>query len=164
MRYMLQWMLATILVLPAGVQAKEWTWTSPDYVPCESIAVRGSFAVHAEPKLHVDRVTGHMLLDALTVWAQSDAFEKGTASISVVARVMEGGTPVRNVPLVPASRPAASRPPGPHETPALSLPESLQLLFAPGQKLVLDVSATVTRPEGSCTLGSTDKEFDPFAG
>jgi hypothetical protein len=144
-----------------GGGTKEWNWTSAQFAPCEGIGIGGSFAIHGIALVQ-DGADGSKEISSLVLHVSSAAFTKGSAAVSATASIIPKTGASKDVKLGRATKPAIEPKQIADEASPLYLPDNEKLVFPKGAKLRIVVSAAVKTDAGTCSLGSSKKEVDPF--
>jgi len=144
-----------------GGDTKEWNWTSAQFAPCQGIGIGGSFATHVTALVQ-DGPDGSREISSLVLRVSSAAFTKGSAGVTATASIAPKTGASREVKLGRPTKPAIEPKQIADEASPLYLPENEKLVFPKAAKLIIVVSATVRTNAGTCSLGSSKKEIDPF--
>jgi hypothetical protein len=144
-----------------GGDTKEWNWTSTQFAPCQGIGIGGTFATHVTALVQ-DSADGGKEISSLVLQVSSAAFTKGSAAVSATASIVPQSGTGRDVTLGRPTKPAIEPKPIADEAPPLYLPDNEKLVFPKAAKLKIAVSATVKTNAGTCSLGSSKKEINPF--
>lgn len=141
----------------SAAEDKKFEWLSPRYTACEGVGLAGTFTTHAT--VTFDRKGAAAVVTGIAIHISSPIIGGSSKKdIAVRVEVVNGDTVLTGVSLEAPKAPAVIPEPGPNDTRAKYLPMGRSLEVPAGAALRFSVTPTITRPKGTCVLGTATNE------
>lgn len=136
---------------------KKFEWLSPRYTACEGVGLAGTFTTHAT--VTFDRKGTAAVVTAIATHVSSPIIGGSSKKdIAVRVEVVKGESVLTGVSLEAPKAPAVIPEPGPNDTRAKYLPTGRSLEVPAGGALRFTVTPTITKPKGTCVLGTATND------